>query len=264
MAIEGRDVHAPAPREPPVNRKIARLLDLAMATYNAGVRSVRAVLHLRPPGLPDPDIMAVRARAARGSDISSHLESLFVEGLKVNPRLIVELGVRGGESTWVFERLARRCGADLVSVDIADCSAICKYERWHFVQEDDVQFGRRFPNWCRTRGLTTRIDVLFVDTSHLYQHTLAEIAAWFPHLGPGAAVMFHDTNAGTIFRRRDWTLGGHGFNNDRGVIRALEKTLGLSLVESRPFDVEAAGWRVTHDPVCNGLTILRQRGGRKT
>src|SRR5205814_7710178 len=46
-----------------------------------------------------------RARAAVGTDISSHLEALYVAGLAAHPRLIVELGVRGGESDRKSTRL---------------------------------------------------------------------------------------------------------------------------------------------------------------
>jgi predicted O-methyltransferase YrrM len=36
------------------------------------------------------------------------------------------------------------------------------------------------------------VDLLFVDSSHEREPTLAEIAAWRPHLAPGAVVAFHD------------------------------------------------------------------------
>src|SRR2546429_10031177 len=112
------------------------------ALVDRGVRAYNVLLERRrrpPPDTPDPDLRAIRARAAFGIDISSHLEALYVAGLAAHPRLIVELGVRGGESTFVFERVARRAGGDLVSVDIADCSTESRYERWHWVHVDDVR-----------------------------------------------------------------------------------------------------------------------------
>ncbi|HXL05827.1 MAG TPA: class I SAM-dependent methyltransferase, partial [Gemmatimonadales bacterium] len=186
-----------------MGRTTYRLLDLGVRAYNALIERRR-----RPPAdAPDADLRAIRARAAVGTDISSHLEALYVAGLAAHPRLIVELGVRGGESTFVFERVARRSGADLVSVDIADCANVSRYERWHWVQEDDVRLGRRFRGWCEQRGLEPLVDVLFVDTSHVYDHTRAEMDAWFPHLSGRAVALFHDTNMKKVFRRRDGTLG---------------------------------------------------------
>ena len=56
------------------------------------------------------------------SAVSKGRMTLFTEALSVHPSLIVELGVRGGESTFVFERVAKMCGSQLGSVDIEDCA----------------------------------------------------------------------------------------------------------------------------------------------
>lgn len=70
----------------------------------------------------------VKKRAFNRTDINDHLVTLFVESLEIKPKLIVELGVRGGESTFVLERVAKLCGAKLVSVDIRDYSNVSSYE----------------------------------------------------------------------------------------------------------------------------------------
>src|SRR5205823_5200081 len=111
VAGEGRHVYAAQTvSRPHMGRTTYKLLDLGVRAYNALIARGRRP----PPVSPDPDLRAIRARAAVGTDISSHLEALYVVGLAAHPRLIVELGVRGGESTFVFERVARRSGADLV------------------------------------------------------------------------------------------------------------------------------------------------------
>src|SRR4051794_24576059 len=48
----------------------------------------------------------ISQRSAIRTDISDHLQMLFFESLPLRPSLIVELGVRGGESTFVLERVA--------------------------------------------------------------------------------------------------------------------------------------------------------------
>jgi cephalosporin hydroxylase len=236
------------------------MIPLANKTMRLGVRVYNTAIRWFRPRVSealDPDILAIRAKATIGTDISSHLEALFLEGLRACPRLIVELGVRGGESTFVLERVARRCSATLVSADIDDCSTVCQYEKWHFVKGDDVAFGQRFSAWCSKHGLPIQIDLLFIDTSHLYDHTVAEIHAWFPHLRESAVVIFHDTNLKKWYRRRDWTIGS-GWDNSRGVIRAVEDFLGVQFDERHPFQRKVDCWHVTHDPVCNGLTVLRR------
>jgi predicted O-methyltransferase YrrM len=41
--------------------------------------------------------------------------------------------------------------------------------------------------------LPTEIDLVFIDTSHEYQPTLDEIAAYAPRLAPGGCIVLHDT-----------------------------------------------------------------------
>src|ERR1700722_1536588 len=63
-----------------------------------------------------PEITEIRKHALPRTDISDHLLPLFLEALAVQPQLIVELGVRSGESTFSLERVAKLCGSTLVSV----------------------------------------------------------------------------------------------------------------------------------------------------
>ena len=85
---------------------------------------------------------------------------------------------------------------------------------------------------CRfKRSIRQPVDVLFIDTSHLYEHTVKEIEAWFPLLAPNALVMFHDTNLRPNYTRQNGTCGV-GWDNDRGVIRAIEEYLGETLDET--------------------------------
>jgi hypothetical protein len=157
----------------------------------------------------------------------------------------------------LLERVARLCGAHLISVDLDDCENISSYEKWTFVRRDDIRFAGEFGPWCRRRHMVPEIDVLFIDTSHLFEHTLREIECWFPFLSGRAKFFFHDTNMKEIFRREDGSLG-HGWNSDRGVIRAIEAYLGKSFDESKNFVDIRCGWLVKHHAHCNGFTILER------
>lgn len=194
------------------------------------------------------------------SDISDHVSSLFYHALAAQPKLIVELGTRGGESTRVLLAVAELTGAKMLSVDIHDCSNLnlALGTQWEFVQADDVAFADRFPTWCAERGIIARADVLFLDTSHLYEHTKRELAAWIPHLADDGTLILHDTNMGKgVYARLDGSLG-IGWNNDRGVIRAVEEYLGTTYREDRFFTDVRNGFLVLHFPHSNGLTILKR------
>jgi len=196
-------------------------------------------------------------RSGKRTDISDHLATLFVESIAVRPSLIVELGVRGGESTFVLERVAQIYDSKLVSVDIEDCSGISSYWNWSFIKSDDIAFAESFPNWCGEQGISPLIDILFIDTSHEYIHTLQELTCWLRFLSGRSKVFIHDTNLKLLYRRNDGSLGV-GWNNDRGVIAALEAYLSRRFNEKQDFKVFANGWLIEHYANCCGLAILER------
>lgn len=223
----------------------ARLVGLWNKARGVGQRPVLA-------GDLPRDVMSILEQSQTQTDISDHLLTLYAEAVEIKPKVMVELGVRSGESTRVLLMAAKRCSARLISVDIDDCSGVAESDAWTFVRTDDVQFGQNWPEWSRTHGLPETIDFLFIDTSHLHEHTVAEINVWFPHLGSNSKVVFHDTNL------RSWYSRSRGWDNSRGVIRAIEEYLGFKVNERIAFTVAIDGWLVRHDPVCNGLTVLRK------
>lgn len=191
------------------------------------------------------------------TDISDHLETLFVECLDMGPKLIVELGVGDGESTFVLERVANLWGAKLVSVDIVDCQKVSIFKDRIFIKKDDIAFAAEFSGWCRQRNIVPEIDILFIDTSHLYDHTVAEIKSWFPYLAPRTKVFFHDTNMSPIFVRKDGSTG-KGWDNQRGVIRAIEEHFGSKFDETMDFSTMIDGWYIRHFAICNGFMIMEK------
>lgn len=202
-----------------------------------------------------PELNEIIRHSAKEAAISDHLTTLFAESLSINPRLIVELGVRGGDSTFVLARVARLCDARLISVDIDDCSGALSDPRWQFFQRDDLEFAKEFRQWHEEQGLT--IDVLFIDTSHMYEHTVLEIEAWFPFLSDKSKVFFHDTNMRAVYFRKDGRVG-FTRDNSRGVIRAIEQYFGRSFNESVDFVDVCGEWLIKHYSYGSGFTILER------
>lgn len=199
----------------------------------------------------------VQAHARVPTDISDHLQRMYTESLKRQPSTIVEVGVRGGESTYVFERISEICDAHLISVDVADCSDVSDYEDWHFVQADGTKFGGEFNSWADSNGVNPDIDILFIDTTHEYTETRAEIDAWFPHLSDESTVFFHDTNLTKLYGRSDGTIGT-AWNNERAVIQAIEDYFDTSFNESEKFQTVQSNHVIEHHPLCNGLTVIHR------
>src|SRR5437764_5693150 len=91
------------------------------------------------------------------SDISDHLPTIFSEIVAASPKLIVELGTRGGESTKTILAAAKHSSATVLSIDINDCSGVdiaADFKSsWHFVQADDIVFEKdSFQRWCIAHG----------------------------------------------------------------------------------------------------------------
>jgi hypothetical protein len=61
-----------------------------------------------------------------------------------------------------------------------------------------------------------------------------------------------------VFGRLDGSASAIGWDNQRGVIRAIEEFLGRRYDESAFFVDIARGFLVTHRPNCNGFTVLRR------
>lgn len=231
-----------------------KLLALLVKTNNALV-DMKKSSKAPSTGLQELDEVIIRSRER--TVINDHLPLLFIESLCSNPKLIVELGVETGQSTFALERVARLCKSKLVSVDLEDCSNVCQWEDWIFVKKDDLEFSRMFTGWCKENDIIPEIDILFIDTDHHYEQTIKEIRQWFPYLGKKAKAFFHDSNVKPVYRRKDGSLGTAP-DYQRGVTRALEEYLKNSLNEEEDFVAFRNGWLIKHWANCNGFTMLEK------
>ena len=165
------------------------------------------------------EIMGTEPKFPR-HEISDYLHHLYFDTLMANPKLIVELGTNAGCSTRVLLAAAENIGATFLSVDIDDYSWIDineKYKKkWYFEQCDDVYFAQnKFDNWKSDKGIDGMVDLLFIDSSHMYDHTVQEIEVWFPKLSDHATVIFHDTNIRPFYCiiRSNIKIYGHFIEN---------------------------------------------------
>ena len=133
-------------------------------------------------------------RLARWSDIQEYMPYLYEQAASRPGCRVLELGARTGNSTLAFLAGAAVSGGRVHSCDIED---VTRYR-------DGIGPFTRSPRWAFTHGddmdpavqarLPAEVDVLFIDTSHEYEHTLAELRAYMPRVAPGGIALFHDTN----------------------------------------------------------------------
>jgi hypothetical protein len=189
--------------------------------------------------------------------IHTSLKDIYREACEVAPRLIVELGVsKEALANKVLVRVAELFDSVFISCDLYDFTDACKYSQWYFVQAHDLDFAKVFGEYCASIGVNPEIDLLFIDTDELYPHTLQEIEAWFPYLARFGTVMWRCTNLQRRLIYEDGSSTNLGWNNERGVIRAIEEYLGEKFDETILFNHPVKDWRVRHWPWGGGLTIM--------
>lgn len=151
--------------------------------------------------------------------------------VSLKAKIIIELGVRTGESTIPFLEALQVTDGHLWSVDSCACEDAKKKMkeygldgRWTFTMLDDLDYGRNV--WDKSK----LADIIFIDTSHEYKQTKEEISLFEPLLRPGGLMMFHDT-----------------VSHAAGVLKPIQE-----------FLIGHPGWKFDNFQNCNGLGILRK------
>jgi predicted O-methyltransferase YrrM len=123
------------------------------------------------------------------SDIVDHLPFLYDQACRFPGVTVLELGTRGGNSTAAFLAAADVADGHVWSVDVSPPRTPDwwnELERWSFLQGDDLSHEA-------TAFAPPVVDVLFIDTSHHYTQTLAELELYVPSVRPCGVVLLHDT-----------------------------------------------------------------------
>lgn len=173
-------------------------------------------------------------RCMTKGDISDHLPTLY-EFASAGDCQVIELGVRRGDSTMAFLAAVTHHGGHVWSCDInapryVEAWKVNAGGRWEFVWGDDLE---------RVGDAPDGADIVFIDTSHTYEQTKAELAAYAPKLRPGGVFLLHDTEL---------------------------HTPADSPASDPPFPVRvaveefaaAAGWHLELISGCNGLGVLHR------
>lgn len=207
---------------------------------------------------------------AKDSDISSHLPAIFAHTVIQNPQIVIESGVRSGESSYAFKKAIELCNSTLIGIDI-DIKVAHVYEHLDIKKSelhimDDLKF---LAWWNSSLYQNKKVDIVFIDTSHFYDHTMQELELFLALLNDSGLFIFHDANIcpleNSMYQRINNTCGV-GWNNGDGVSRAIKDFFGIQfdVTQYASFKFYAVGsnWLLIHYPYCNGLTLIKKLGNR--
>ncbi len=136
-----------------------------------------------------------RQACATPSDINEHLPLMVDLCKELGAQKVIELGTRGGTSTigWLYG--LKWTGGRCWSVDIAPAPTLLHLHHWSFVQGDDLD-----PKTLAQ--LPSDADVVFIDTTHAFEDTLAELNVYLYKVRVGGRIVLHDTELRTPFEFR--------------------------------------------------------------
>lgn len=178
-----------------------------------------------------------------GGDSDRHRLTLFSIALASRGKVFVELGVRHGATTIPLLEAAKLTGGCLYSVDVGDSPFKCPIgyeEHWVFSRLDAIEF---LEGW----DSTSKVDVLYIDDWHSYEHVKRELEIVDRLVGPSSVVLLHDLMWGNHapFYHCDLTLRDGQWANG-GPYRAV-------------CELDPQLWEWSTLPWNNGLTILRKK-----
>lgn len=173
-------------------------------------------------------------------DSDAHALILYSIALSIKAKTIIELGVRDGCSTAPLLLAVQKTGGKLYSVDIKPAwfgvsKDLTKY--WEFCASDAIKF---LNSWDRDK----KIDLVFVDDLHTYEHVAKEIEALRPIVTPNTVIMLHDTMYNNHQPKYHIDPNAAGQWVGGGPARAV-------------VELDLNVWEFAMVPSCNGLTILR-------
>jgi len=170
---------------------------------------------------------------AIASDIHQHLPLLAT--MASNAQHVVELGARSGMSTTAFLFGLEQSGGRLTSVDLDAAPDIGgEHTNWIHIQGDDTDVG--------VMAQVDECDILFIDTSHHYEHTRWELDNWGRKVRAGGLIVCHDTEL-----ERPWDPPCPETDPDFPVAAAVDE-----------FCAEH-GYKWINVPGCWGLAIIETR-----
>jgi len=172
----------------------------------------------------------VLKRSRIGTDITAHVVRLYDFTVQIPDRekVVVELGVRNGNSTVALLAAVNDSGGHLYSVDIRHCRGVEEAYReesnFTFILGDDMKV---------VKGWNKPINHLFIDTSHTFDHTLRELREWGKWVKLGGIITLHDIYGLGGEKSEVWDAIEQHMKDNPGKYdyKAFEKSYGLGLLK---------------------------------
>lgn len=116
------------------------------------------------------------------------IQQLLSLAVGIGAQHVLELGTRSGSSTCAWLAALEQTGGKLTTVDLAEAPRL-KHDGIDWVHLVGNDMSAEVMRDIRARG---DYDLLFIDTSHHYQHTVDELRTYAAHATGLKLVVCHD------------------------------------------------------------------------
>lgn len=164
------------------------------------------------------------------SDIYQHLPRFVALVNELDAKHVIELGTRTGISTVAWLYALEFSGGHLTTVDLSPAPDVGMWTHWRHIQGND-----------RDPEVVERLepaDIVFIDTSHHYHDTVAELNLYRWLIKPGGVLCGHDSEL-------IWPEGAAYGDGPYPVKRAVQEFVAVN------------GYDATFHTDCFGLFVLR-------
>ena len=181
-------------------------------------------------------------------DSDKHLLTLYSIALQISAKSILELGVRGGQTTLPFLCAAAENAGTVHSVDIESTNFVCPSDlamHWKFYKCDAIQWLQDVASFPENK-----FDLVYIDDWHSYDHVKIELELIDKLVTPSSIILLHDlmySNAQPDYHSDVNTADPEWLNG--GPYRAVA-------------ELDKDIWEWSTIPVNHGLTILRKKSGK--
>ena len=140
-----------------------------------------------------------------GSEMAAHMPTLHMLASLWSWGSVVEVGVGRGWSTVALLSAMVRLGKRLISYDAIGERRPDSIKNWGITENDPVLAFWDFRiKSCADAAADFpdgSVSLFFLDTSHEYEPTKAELAAWLPKIHKDGVICGHDY---LLYQRPDW------------------------------------------------------------
>ena len=176
--------------------------------------------------------------------MSKKIKSLIDKELKkIKKPRILEFGVEHGNSTKYF--LQNIKAGNLISVDTSNCSHLFKNKQWIFIKcrDDNYKIINKY--------LKTKLDIIFVDTTHTADHVEKIVYLYFKKLKING-IMLIDDISWLPYIKNEWRDNERIENNNKETFNKL-----IEIYNSNKKNIEIM-FQFEH----SGLAIIKKKGLR--